>query len=73
LQNAAFIALHHLPGVLVEFLLGGLAWHMSTRSLPKAQRLALAVLGLAGWWALATAKRMNGSGSSAVGGARTAA
>ena len=26
-----------------------------------------------GWWALATAKRMNGSGSSAVGGARTAA
>ena len=49
LQNAAFIALHHLPGVLVEFLLGGLAWHMSTRSLPKAQRLGLAVLGLAGW------------------------
>jgi peptidoglycan/LPS O-acetylase OafA/YrhL len=54
LQNAAFIALHHLPGVLVEFLLGGLAWHMSTRSLPKTLRLGLAVLGLAGWWALAT-------------------
>jgi peptidoglycan/LPS O-acetylase OafA/YrhL len=52
-QNAAFIALHHLPGVLVEFLLGALAWYVSTRFLPTPQRLVLLVLGLAGWWGLA--------------------
>jgi peptidoglycan/LPS O-acetylase OafA/YrhL len=52
-QNAAFIALHHLPGVLVEFLLGALAWHVSARLLSTLQRLALLGLGLAGWWGLA--------------------
>lgn len=52
-QNAAFIALHHLPGVLVEFLFGALAWHVSTRLPPTPQRLVLLVLGLTGWWGLA--------------------
>lgn len=52
-QNAAFILMHHLPGVLVEFLLGALAWHVSTRSLSPQSRLLLGFCGLAGWSALA--------------------
>jgi peptidoglycan/LPS O-acetylase OafA/YrhL len=51
--NAAFIVMHHLPGLMVEFLLGALAWRASTCSLLKFQRLGLAALGLAGWWGLA--------------------
>ena len=35
-QNMAFIALHHLPGVLVEFLLGAVAWLVSA---PKVRAL----------------------------------
>jgi peptidoglycan/LPS O-acetylase OafA/YrhL len=52
-QNAAFVALHHLPGVLVEFLMGALAWCAGARSLPRGFRPMGATLGLAGWWALA--------------------
>jgi len=36
-QNMAFIALHHLPGVLVEFLLGAVAWLVSA---PKVRALS---------------------------------
>jgi peptidoglycan/LPS O-acetylase OafA/YrhL len=53
-QNAAFIALHHLPGVLVEFLLGAAAWHVSMYSLSFMIRLSLLGLGLAAWVGLAT-------------------
>lgn len=53
-QNAAFIALHHLPGVLVEFLLGALAWRVSMHSLSTPSRLGLLGLGLAAWLGLAT-------------------
>jgi peptidoglycan/LPS O-acetylase OafA/YrhL len=52
-QNGAFIALHHLPGVLVEFLLGAAAWKVSKRSLSPKVLISLAVSGLAGWWWLA--------------------
>jgi peptidoglycan/LPS O-acetylase OafA/YrhL len=52
-QNAAFIALHHLPGVLVEFLLGAAAWRVSTRSLPFIARFSMVLVGMAGWAALA--------------------
>lgn len=52
-QNAAFIALHHLPGVLVEFLLGAAAWRVSTRSLPFIARFCMVLVGMAGWAALA--------------------
>jgi exopolysaccharide production protein ExoZ len=52
-QNAAFIALHHLPGVLVEFLLGAAAWYVSMRSLSTAQRSSMVLAGIAGWAVLA--------------------
>lgn len=52
-QNAAFIALHHLPGVLVEFGLGAAAWHVSTRSLSLYDRVGLIMTGLLGWAVLA--------------------
>jgi len=52
-QNAAFIALHHLPGVLVEFLLGAAAWRVSTRSLPLIALSSMVLVGVAGWAALA--------------------
>ena len=48
-QNAAFIALHHLPGVLVEFLLGAAAWRVSTRSLPLVARFSMVLVGVVGW------------------------
>ncbi|MDB5845032.1 MAG: hypothetical protein JWP79_2342 [Polaromonas sp.] len=53
LQNPAYIAMHHLPGMLVEFLLGGLAWQVSEKW--KSRKLALICLGLgvAGWLLLA--------------------
>jgi peptidoglycan/LPS O-acetylase OafA/YrhL len=52
-QNAAFVALFHLPGVLVEFLLGAAAWRVSMRSLSIGARFGMVVAGLAGWVALA--------------------
>ncbi len=52
-QNMAFIALHHLPGVLVEFLLGAVAWLVSLRTLPSWFKFSLAATGLTAWSALA--------------------
>ena len=52
-QNAAFIALHHLPGVLVEFLLGAAAWRVSTHSLSPVGRSSMVLAGVAGWATLA--------------------
>ncbi|MFM7849459.1 MAG: acyltransferase family protein [Rubrivivax sp.] len=52
-QNAAFVALFHLPGVLVEFLLGAAAWRVSRRSLSAIARAGMGAAGLAGWAALA--------------------
>lgn len=52
-QNAAFIALHHLPGVLVEFGLGAAAWYVSKRSLSVYVRSAFIMTGMVGWATLA--------------------
>jgi peptidoglycan/LPS O-acetylase OafA/YrhL len=52
-ENAAFIALHHLPGVLMEFLLGAAAWKVSRRALSPKALFLLVVSGLSGWWWLA--------------------
>lgn len=52
--NTAFMAMHHLPGVLVEFVLGSMAWWLAQRPwLGTAQRCAFALAGLALWLALA--------------------
>jgi peptidoglycan/LPS O-acetylase OafA/YrhL len=53
-QNGAYLALFHLPGVLVEFLLGAAAWYVSMRSLSLEARIKLGLLGLTGWvaWAI---------------------
>lgn len=45
-QNLAYLALHHLPGMAVEFLLGAWAWHWGRQAEPGARRFA-AVLGVA--------------------------
>lgn len=51
--NRAFIWMHHLPGMLLEFLFGALAWQFS-RSLKGAPaRLAVFATGAAGWLVLA--------------------
>lgn len=52
-QNWAYLMLHHLPGLLVEFLLGAWAWQVYARGLGRVQRWCWGVGGLLG--ALATA------------------
>lgn len=52
-ENRAFILLHHLPGMGLEFLLGTGAWRLSQRLAGWRARLAVALLGLAGWAGLA--------------------
>jgi peptidoglycan/LPS O-acetylase OafA/YrhL len=54
LENAAFVWMHHLPGILVEFLLGAAAWHLARRGLSQTARITLAVAGTLGWCALAS-------------------
>lgn len=52
-QNTAYVALHHLPGMLVEFLLGGFAWQIAqSHKYPKLQFI-LPCLGVMGWLLLA--------------------
>lgn len=52
-QNAAYILNFHLPGILLEFLLGALAWRMACQPRGLPWRLSLVAAGLAGWWTLA--------------------
>jgi len=62
-ENRAFILLHHLPGILVEFLLGSLVWyvcnrhvtHRRSKSLINRQHLGLflVILGILIWSVLA--------------------
>ena len=52
-QNAAYIWMHHLPGMLLEFLLGASAWAASRRGLGGRVRSLLLISGLALWVALA--------------------
>ncbi len=52
-ENSAFILMHHLPGMGVEFLLGAAAWRISRQALGDWLRTLLFGLGLAGWLGLA--------------------
>jgi peptidoglycan/LPS O-acetylase OafA/YrhL len=61
-QNMAYLLVHHLPGLLVEFLLGTWAWTLSHRSSAVLRRwLTLGACGMAacvaGYWALETGPR----------------
>jgi exopolysaccharide production protein ExoZ len=47
-QNAAYIWLHHLPGVLVEFLFGVWAWQLHRQTRVLQWRWAVALAGLTG-------------------------
>ncbi len=51
--NTAFVLSVHLPGLLVEFLCGTIAWHLSRRGLAAPWRLGLLLGGLCAWVALA--------------------
>jgi peptidoglycan/LPS O-acetylase OafA/YrhL len=51
--NTAFVLSVHLPGLLVEFLCGTIAWHFTRRGLAVHWRMVLLVGGLAAWVALA--------------------
>lgn len=52
-QDTAYILSFHLPGILVEFVLGALAWKAAQKPLGAGWRTLLVVLGLTGWWMLA--------------------
>ncbi len=52
-QNGAYIWMHHLPGMLLEFLLGACAWWLSQRGLRGGVRALLLLGGLTLWLVLA--------------------
>ena len=53
MQNYTYIWMHHLPGMLLEFLLGACAWWLSQRGLQASVRALLLAAGLALWLVLA--------------------
>ena len=52
-QNLAYISLHHIPGLLIEFLLGAWVWQRSRVRLRTIQAWTLALVAALGWLALA--------------------
>jgi peptidoglycan/LPS O-acetylase OafA/YrhL len=62
-ENRAFILLHHLPGILIEFLLGSLVWYICSKLEPwqtikkwidwQQVGITFSIVGLAIWSALA--------------------
>lgn len=52
-QNTAYVAMHHLPGMLVEFVLGGLAWQISEKCRNARLPLVFLSMGVLGWLLLA--------------------
>ena len=52
-QNLAYIALHHLPGLLIEFFLGVWVWQRSRLPLKAGHAWALGLGAALGWLALA--------------------
>ncbi|NMM78535.1 acyltransferase [Acidovorax sp. SRB_24] len=52
-QNRAYVLLNHVPGLLVEFLLGAWVWQRAQRPLPRAAAWAWGLAGLTGLCALA--------------------
>ena len=53
MQNYTYILMHHLPGMLLEFLLGACAWWLSQRGLRWGVRALLLAAGVALWLVLA--------------------
>ena len=53
-QNLAYLSLHHLPGLLIEFFLGIWVWQRSQRPLQPWQAWVLGLSATFGWLALAT-------------------
>lgn len=52
-QNFAYVLLNHVPGLLVEFLLGAWVWQRAQRPLARSHARAWGAGGLAGWCVLA--------------------
>lgn len=52
-QNLAYVLLNHLPGLLVEFLLGVWVWQLAQQPLSHAGAWFWGLVGLAGWCVLA--------------------
>jgi peptidoglycan/LPS O-acetylase OafA/YrhL len=52
-QNVFYMLNLHLPGILIEFLLGALAWRLAQLRLQWLWRGLLVLSGLAGWCVLA--------------------
>lgn len=52
--NFASVLLVHLPGLLIEFMLGTMAWQLSRQSLSVRMRLLFAITGVLLWWLLAS-------------------
>jgi peptidoglycan/LPS O-acetylase OafA/YrhL len=59
-QNGAFIWMHHLPGLLIEFLLGVVAWRVSRLGLSRLSGAIIFIAGLALWTCLAMLFGLNG-------------
>jgi peptidoglycan/LPS O-acetylase OafA/YrhL len=59
-QNGAFIALYHLPGLLIEFLLGVAAWRVAGLGLSGPKAAIIFIAGLAHWMSLAVLFGLNG-------------
>ena len=57
-QNAAYILLHHLPGMGVEFLLGTLAWRLAQYPAAQRWRSSWLAAGAAGMAATVVAYRL---------------
>lgn len=52
-QNLAYLLLHHLPGLLIEFLLGVWAWQRQAQPWGHGRRVFWIVGGITGWLACA--------------------
>lgn len=53
LQNRAYVLLNHVPGLLVEFLLGAWVWQRAQRPQPRFAAWIWGLTGLVGWCVLA--------------------
>ncbi|NDF77800.1 MAG: acyltransferase [Betaproteobacteria bacterium] len=52
-ENQAFILLHHLPGLAIEFLMGAWVWHWARQSENLGFALSLGLLACVAWAAFA--------------------
>ena len=52
-ENRSYVWMNHLPDLLLEFMLGGVAWLISRRLKNRKGKALLLVLGLVGWLVLA--------------------